>query len=250
FNLAGYGIDPAERDAEGAYQINAHLVGAIGEAMAEVRDPAWPGQDLVHAGSALEYGDVGGNLAEDCDPEPTTLYGQSKLAGTQSLSRCCADRGLRGLTARLFTVYGPGEHPGRLLPSLVRAARTGEPLGLTAGRQRRDFTFVADVAEGLLRLGLTRARPGDIVNLATGRLVTVRQFAETAARLLGMPDGRLRFGALPTRPAEMNHGPVNLDRLRGLIGWTPPTEVTDGILSTVAFEASSQSREAGHARSK
>jgi nucleoside-diphosphate-sugar epimerase len=116
-----------------------------------------------------------------------------------------------------------------LLPSLIEAARTGQTIRLTDGRQRRDFTYVADVAEGLLRLGMSSAEPGEIVNLATGRLIAVRQFVEQAAHILNISEERLLFGALPTRPEEMNHSPVAIDRLRRLTGWTPPTGIQDGI---------------------
>jgi len=160
FNLAGYGVDRSERDESPAYQVNAHLVTALCKAVAERRDPDWPGQDLVHVGSALEYGTIRGDLREDSIPRPTTLYGRSKLAGTRALTSCCTSYGIKGLTARLFTVYGPGEHLGRLLPLLLETARTGHTLELTGGLQRRDFTFVRDVAEGLLRLGLARGATG------------------------------------------------------------------------------------------
>ena len=125
----------------------------------------------------------------------------------------CGSAGLQALVARLFTVYGPGEHEGRLLPTLLNAARTGQPAELTNGLQQRDFIYVEDVAEGLLRLGLSCGTPGEVVNLATGHLTTVRECAETAARVLSLSAERLRFGTLPTRAEEMQHDPVTLDRL-------------------------------------
>jgi len=237
FNLAGYGVDRSERDEEAAYRINADLIRSLCEALVRKRDIAWAGQELVHAGSAMEYGAIGGDLAEDSAPQPTTLYGKSKLAGTQALARCCRAHRIKGVTARLFTVYGPGEHAGRLLPSLIEAARTGEPLSLTEGRQRRDFTYVADVAEGLLRLGLSSAIPGEIVNLATGQLTSVRQFIEIAVEALNFSGERLRFGALPTRTEEMEHAPVALERLKGLIDWIPPTGIRAGIRDAIEFTA-------------
>lgn len=237
FNLAGYGVDRSERDEETAYRVNADLPQALCEAVAATRDPKWPGQQLIHTGSALEYGEIGGDLAEDSTPNPTTLYGKSKLAGTLALLRCCPAKRVRGLTARLFTVYGPGEHTGRLLPSLLDAARTGQSLPLTEGRQLRDFTYVADVAEGLLRLGISGAAPGEIVNLATGRLTAVRQFIELAADILNIPAGNLLFGALPTRVEEMNHDPVAVERIRRLTSWTPPTNISSGIRHALAFES-------------
>jgi len=182
---------------------------------------------------------ITGDLAEDSAPRPTTLYGCSKLAGTHFLAAASQERRVLALTARLFTVYGPGEHPGRLLPALLRCARTGADLPLTAGTQRRDFTYVADAAEGLLRLGLTGGPPGEVVNLATGRLTTVRDFAEQAAARLSVPPARLLFGRLPLRSEEMaadgGHSPVNIDRLRRLAGWTPGTLIDEGVHKTMVF---------------
>jgi nucleoside-diphosphate-sugar epimerase len=236
FNLAGYGVDPAERDEALAYRINADLVRQVCATLARSADTGWGGQDLVHVGSALEYGIATGNLAEDTPPIPTTLYGRSKLAGTEVLTRGCEAHGLNCLTARLFTVYGPGEHRGRLLPSLLLAARTGERIQLTDGRHKRDFTYVEDVAEGLLRLGLTPTESGEIVNLATGHLTSVRCFAETAGRALNICADKLRFGAIPTRKEEMNHSEVAVGRLRQLISWVPTTAISEGIRKTIDFE--------------
>lgn len=232
FNLAGYGVYPTERDEAIAYPINTHLIDLLCAAISPIRDTRWPGQDIVHTGSALEYGTIDGDLAEDLIPHPTTLYGKTKLAGTLALARQCAVTGLKGLTARLFTVYGPGEHAGRLLPSLLQAAASAEPVPLTAGAQKRDFTYVADVAEGLLRLGLAPSRPGEVVNLATGRLHSVRGFVECAARIFGIAPHRLLFGALPTRAEEMQHSEVNVGRLCRMVSWTPPTGIEEGIRQT------------------
>jgi nucleoside-diphosphate-sugar epimerase len=233
FNLAGYGIDPGERDAGQARRINQDLVVELIGACANHSDLVWPGQQLVHVGSAAEYGAAGGDLSEATEPAPTTLYGRTKLAGTQALSRASSAGALRGLTARLFTVYGPGEAAGRLLPTLVAAAGTDAAIPLTEGSQRRDFTYVEDVVEGLLRLGMVPVPEPGAVNLATGKLTTVRAFVECSARVLGIPADRLRFGALPTRPGEMAHDPVNIGRLRSLCRWVPPTLPEEGVRRAV-----------------
>ncbi len=236
FNLAGYGVDRSERYEKMAYRINADLVEATCKAMALNRNSTWPGQRIVHVGSALEYGEIGGNLAEDSAANPTTLYGKSKLAGTNLLTGRCRELGVKGITARLFTVYGPGEHNGRLLPSLLKAGCDGTHLPLTAGEQRRDFTYVEDVAEGLLRLAVAESQPGEVVNLATGKLTTVRAFIETAASILNIPENKLQFGAIPTRVEEMQHAPVTVDRLRRLTDWTPEPEIAEGIQLTKNFK--------------
>ena len=235
FNLVGYGVDPAERNDELARRINTELVKAAAEAAAAVADRSWCGQNFVHVGSALEYGTTPANLAEDGPATPTTLYGQTKLAGTVAVQQISRTLALTAVTARLFTVYGPGEHDGRLLPSLLKAAQSGTPLNLTAGHQMRDFTYVEDVADGLLRLGACGQASGQIVNLASGRLTKVRDFVVIASGIFEIPSQNLILGAISTRPEEMCHADVTIDRLRRLVRWTPNVSIAEGIQRTWGF---------------
>lgn len=235
FNLAGYGVDRGERDEALAWRLNAELVHEMALVIGASNSP-WRRQRMVHAGSALEYGPAGGVISEETTPQPATLYGKSKLQGSKYLQTVCGKTGLQAIAARVFTVYGPGEHGSRLLPSLIQAARSTEPLALTGGEQKRDFIFVRDVAEGLLRLGLVSQARAPVVNLATGELTSVRVFAETAAELLEMRQGQLRFGELSYRDEEMWHDPVDTSSLERLLGWKPSASVREGIQQTIAFE--------------
>jgi nucleoside-diphosphate-sugar epimerase len=236
FNMAGYGVAPSERDPDLARAINAELPPLLARAMAGQASDGWVGARVIHAGSALEYGVATGTLDETTPARPTTLYGTTKLSGTLELAQQLDRTGQVGLTARLFTVYGPGEREGRLLPSLLACARSGRELELSEGRQRRDFTYVDDVAEGLLRAGALSATGSDtpvrIVNLATGRLASVREFGDIAARVLELDARLLRWGILPTRPEEMAHDPVSTRLLERLTGWVPETSIEDGIRAT------------------
>lgn len=245
FNLAGYGVDRSEENPELGKRINADLTVELATAITAVPAGAWAGQRLIHAGSAFEYGGVHGDLSESGPAEPTSWYGETKLAATQALTELRKSQGLAAIIARLFTVYGPGEHPGRLLPSLIAASRAGETLCLTAGTQQRDFTYVGDVAEGLLRLGACHIDDdvSAVVNLCTGRLHSVRQFVEIAAAELGLPRENLRFGAIPQRGNEMVHDPANTQRLQTLTEWTPQTTVDAGVRRTWQFESGSEGDE-------
>lgn len=236
FNMAGYGVDHGERDSSLMSRLNAEMVADLCAAAARVRDvPGWNGLRLVHAGSALEYGPVSGGISEDTEPIPDTDYGRTKLAGSRAVIDAVRTAGLPAAVVRLFTVYGPGEHQGRLLPSLIGAARSGGEVHLSSGEQPRDFTYVEDAVAGLLRAGRSGAASGAL-NVATGQLTTVRRFVEQAAEILGIPAHRLRFGRVPQRAGEMFHGVVDTSRARRVLGWVPATSVGDGIRRTWDLE--------------
>lgn len=237
FNLAGYGVNPNQRDSDLAYKINADLVQSVCHAMATAKHN-WCGQDIVHVGSALEYGKDTGNLSETTVCIPTTLYGKSKLLGTQQLTKYCEHYGLIGVTVRLFSVYGPGEHDSRLLPSLINAAK-GQLLPLTEGRQERDFTYIDDVVEGLLRFGIVsksdKFEKTAIVNLASGKLTSIRSFVEAAASILEINTKNLLFGKIPIRSEEMQHLPVTNLLLQQQIHWVPSVSIGEGVNRCAMF---------------
>ena len=234
FNLVGYGVDCAERGAELDRRLNTDVPVEAALAVAALPDAeGWPGQRLVHAGSAFEYGPVQGPVRESAPPHPVGRYAADKLEGTRRVERVRRGTGVRAVTARLFTVYGPGEHPHRLFPTLLRAAAAGSPVPLSSGTQRRDFTWVGDVAEGLLRLGLAETAPG-VVNLATGVATSVHDFALAVADAAGLDRALLRFGDLPSA-AEARQGPADITLLRETLGWIPSTRVSDGIELALAM---------------
>lgn len=238
FNLAGYGVNPSQRDNDTAYKINADLVQTVCKAMVTTKHNNWGGQDIVHVGSALEYGKDTGDLSETLVCIPTTLYGKSKLLGTQQLTKYCEFYGLKGVTVRLFSVYGPGEHCSRLLPSLINAAKD-QSLPLTEGLQERDFTYIDDVVEGLLRIGAVGKSAifnnGAIINLASGQLNSVRSFVETAASVLTIDTKNLQFGKIPVRNEEMQHLPVANSLLQQQTHWFPSVSIAEGIRRCTKF---------------
>jgi nucleoside-diphosphate-sugar epimerase len=240
-NAVGYGVARDERDDRLAARLNADLVEELAEALVDAERvlPAWRGPRLIHLGSAFEYGSVEGTVTEATECRPRSVYGMTKLEGTRRLSEVVQRKGLRAVSARLATVYGPGEHPHRLLPSLLQAARTTETLSFTRGEQERDFTFVDDVAEGVVRLVSCKSLSDPVLNLATGRLTPVRAFAERAREMLGIPPDRLRFGDIPYREDEVWQGPIDVGRLQATLGWKPATSIDEGIRRTIA--------ETGHA---
>ncbi|MBX9790425.1 MAG: NAD-dependent epimerase/dehydratase [Pirellulales bacterium] len=222
-NCVGYGIDRGESDERTAEQINAwlprHLVECVRSTSTQPQRPCV----LVHLASEFERRQPGG------------VYGRTKRLGTENYVTACRQLGVCGVAVRLFTVYGPGEHAGRLLPSLLQHALDDELIKLTDGQQLRDFTFVEDVATGILRLAKSNFAPGEIVELGTGENTSVREFALQAARTLGIEPVRLQFGALPRRAEDIEgtFSPADTTRLDELTAWRPATTIVEGVTRTM-----------------
>jgi len=151
---------------------------------------------LLVAGTCLEYGLVGGALAEDLEPKPVTAYGRAKDALRRALEPLCAAHGVVFQWARLFYMHGPGQSEKSLLSQLDRAITAGaESFDMSGGEQLRDYLPVAEVADILARVALQDAVTGPI-NCASGRPVTVRALVEAHLRRRGA-NVQLNLGRYP-----------------------------------------------------
>jgi len=192
------------------------------------------GDRAVVAGTCAEYDwSEGGILDEATSPlMPTTLYGTSKHA-TQLVSTAYArEAGLELAWGRVFFLYGPGEQPKRMVPSLATALLAGREAPATSGTQVRDFMHVADVAAAFAML-LDSPVQGP-VNIASGDGIEVRDLIELVANAAGRRD-LVRLGALEQREGEPASIVAAVDRLRREVGFLPSMTLGDGIESTVAW---------------
>jgi nucleoside-diphosphate-sugar epimerase len=244
FNLAAYGIDPSQNDPEASHLANAELPLAFVDLARRAGARA-----LVHVGSAFEYAEPTGRrrLGESDPLERTKHYGASKAAGSLAVIKASRESHLNAVVARLFGVYGAGERSWRLFPSLYASLTKGQAVPLSEGSQVRDFIYVEDAAMGLASLA-TAISDGSqtpcIVNLCSGVEVTVRQFAETVADVLGAPRELLRFGAIPMRAHEIAYLVGDVSRLNRIMPWQPAHSLERGI-GMASAELSARIRSAG-----
>jgi len=189
---------------------------------------------LVTAGSSSEYGPV--DVAMDevrTVPAPDDPYGVAKLAGGLLARVIARPLGLQTVHARLFSVYGPGEDPQRLVASVVAALLQHRPIDLSPGEQVRDFVYVDDVAAALLDAALRPGLDDLVVNLGTGLQTSVRELCLLAAELTGADPRLLRFGARPYRPGERFAWRAATTRADWL-GFRSATSLREGLTRTIA----------------
>jgi nucleoside-diphosphate-sugar epimerase len=191
------------------------------------------GARMVTAGTSAEYDWRYGWCVENLTPlEPASLYGASKHALNIALSAYTEQAGLSAAWGRVFFIYGPGEHPARLVPSVTRALLQRQPAPMSHGDQRRDFLCAIDAGEAFAAL-LDSAVTGP-VNIASGVPVALRDVAYTIADALDARD-LIHLGALPTPPDDPPLVAGDPRRLRDEVGWHPRYTLADGIAASIAW---------------
>jgi nucleoside-diphosphate-sugar epimerase len=191
------------------------------------------GERAVMAGTCAEYRWDGQRLDERSSTiEPATRYGQCKDTARRASAQLAEARGVSLAWGRIFFLYGPHEHPDRLVASVARGLLRGERVATSEGSQVRDFMHVDDVASAFVTLV-----EGDVqgpVNVASGQPTTVRDVITLVAEAAGGLD-RVDFGALPMRAAEPARIVGAADRLHNEAGFRPRVGLAAGLTATVEW---------------
>ena len=183
------------------------------------------------AGTCAEYDwSAPQPLAENARLAPATFYGVCKDA-TRRVAEGLGERaGIDLAWGRIFFLYGPGEHPARLVAAVARALVAGQRAPTSAGGQRRDFLHADDVADAFV--ALVASDVSGAVNVASGEAVAVGAVVQAIADAAGRPD-LLDIGAIARRPGDPDAIVADVRRLRDEVGWSPQIGLADGLAATV-----------------
>ena len=146
---------------------------------------------VVYAGSSSAYGDTPTlPKHEEMPTNPLSPYALQKLVGEQYMQMFTRLYGLETVTIRYFNVFGPRQDPGSAYSGvisrfLLALTDGGEPVIFGDGEQTRDFTYVANVVDGVLRAAEASDASGEIINVATGARISLNQLLRTLQRLTG-----------------------------------------------------------------
>jgi nucleoside-diphosphate-sugar epimerase len=190
------------------------------------------GKRFVAAGTCAEYDCSAGECVENATPLlPTTLYGTSKHALERILHSSTRQTGLSSAWGRIFFLYGPHEHPSRLVAYAVRSLLGGEPALCSEGKQTLDFLHVEDAASALI--ALLESEVQGPVNIGSGRPVAVRDVLQEIGRQLGHLE-LIRLGARAAS-SEAERFWANSQRLAKEVGWAPRYSLSAGIKQTIEW---------------
>lgn len=189
------------------------------------------GMRAVAAGTCAEYAWGPERLPEDAPCIPATLYGTAKDGTRRILKSYANETALSFAWGRPFFLYGPGEKPGRLVSDAIRALTSGKPFATSPGKQRRDFSHVADVAEAFAAL-VDSAVVGP-VNIGSGTAVPVRAVLERIGHLTGRPE-LIEFGARQSNENEPVCIEADTARLREEVRFHLRYDLDSGLAHTLA----------------
>ncbi len=224
FHLAAHGAYSWQRDPELIMQTN--LVATV-RLLAACQRHGFAA--FVHAGSSSEYGFQDHAPREDELPAPNSDYAVMKAAATMHCRFVAQRDDVHVVTLRLYSVYGPWEEPGRLMPTLVARGLEGRLPPLVSPDTPRDFVSILDAERAFIlaaeRDGVER---GSVFNIGSGRQTTLREVVEVARERMEISE-EPRWGTEPQRSWDAAVWVGDAQRARERLGWTAQEDLPAGF---------------------
>lgn len=193
---------------------------------------------LVFAGSSSVYGSAPGLPKDESMPTaPMSPYALQKLASELYCQMFYRLYGLETVVTRYFNVFGPRQDPGSpysgVISLFVTALSAGKrPMVHGDGGQTRDFTYVANVVDGVLKAVAAPGVAGEVFNLATNHRVSLLDLLGALAREMGVT-AEPEFG--DARTGDVRDSLADIGKARRLLGYEPVVPFAEGLRRTVAW---------------
>ena len=193
---------------------------------------------VVFAGSSSEYGDTPTLPKHEAMPtNPLSPYALQKVVGEEYLRLFTRLYGLETVSIRYFNVFGPRQDPGSpysgVISLFIKWLLAGQaPIIYGDGGQTRDFTYVANVVDGVLRACEAPEASGEAINVATEGRISLN---ELLAVLQGIIGTNLTATYGPPRVGDVRDSQASIDKARRLLGYAPIVPFEEGLGRTVAW---------------
>lgn len=188
---------------------------------------------FVFASSSSVYGQMTGSVDELAPTRPYSPYGVTKLAAEALCGAYAQNFGLRAVSLRLFTVYGPDQRPDMAMHRIIRASLLGESFPMFGdGSQVRSFTFVDDVVAAAIAATEHDVEPGTVLNVSGGATCSLAEVIATVEDLTGRP---VPIDRRSTEAGDVTRTDGRIDRIGRTLDWAPQTGLRQGLLDQVEW---------------
>jgi len=199
---------------------------------------------LVYAGSSSAYGDTPTQPKhEEMPTNPLSPYALQKLVGEQYGQMFTRLYGLETVTIRYFNVFGPRQDPGSPYSGVISLFSTAvlegrQPTIYGDGGQTRDFTYIANVVDGVLRACHAPEVAGEVINVATGGRISLNDLLQVMNGLVGTALSPLYCDA---RQGDVRDSQADITKARTRLGYTPLVSLEEGLRRTLEWARSESS---------
>lgn len=228
FHLAAYNhVGQSFTQVEECFDVNAKGTANILDACGEV-------DKFVYMSTSEVYGHQSSvPFVETMNPEPISPYAITKYAGELY---CRMKQRMRGavpiVVVRPFNTFGPYQSSKAIIPELIIDCLKGNPIRTTRGEQTREFNYVANIVDGLIKAAEYTGVIEGPVNLASAEEVQIREVVQKIAALTNTTS-KIEIGALPYRPTEIWRMYADRSRAESILGWNPAISLEEGLKLTV-----------------
>jgi len=192
----------------------------------------------LHVSSSEAYGSARHvPMNEDHPHDAITPYAASKSAADHIISSYVQTFGIDATVIRPFNNVGPRQNPGSyagIIPIVVRRVLAGLPIEIYGdGEQTRDFTFVRDTADFIVRIHDSPACRGQVLNVATGDETSINTLVHRLLQAMGRPDHPIHYRE--ERPGDVRRHAADVSRLVDYLGARPSTLTDEALGETVRW---------------
>jgi nucleoside-diphosphate-sugar epimerase len=193
---------------------------------------------LVFAASSSAYGDTPTlPKHEEMPTNPLSPYALQKVVGEQYLQMFTKLYNLETVSIRYFNVFGPRQDPTSPYSGVISVFATAllenrSPLIYGDGKQTRDFTYVANVVDGVLRACEAPRASGEVINVATGGRISLNDLFYAMRDVVG---GNLEPTYAEPRQGDVRDSQADIRKAQDLLGYTPTVSFEDGLARTIAW---------------
>lgn len=184
---------------------------------------------VVSASSSSVYGVIKTTpFSEDMLINQTiSPYAATKMATEQFCSNYSHLYGMRTISLRFFTVYGPRQRPDLAIHGFSKNIWEGKPINQFGdGTTRRDYTYIDDILQGLRACLTYDGALCDVFNLGESQTTTLNELIATIEHSLGK---KAVINKMPEQPGDVPLTYANIDKARRLLGYNPHTKIAEGI---------------------
>ena len=188
---------------------------------------------FVQIGSSSEYGKIFGAVKENNICKPKMIYGRSKLMATNFLLKKNKLERFPLTILRFFQVYGPFQKTNRLIPFVISSSLKNKNFNCSEGSQLRDFLYVDDAIESIIKSLKREESNGKIINIGYGTPIEVKKIILMINALI--KKGKPKFGRLSLRIDESKNIYPDLRAAKKILGWKNKTSLQEGLVKTIQF---------------